>query len=95
VLVEDTRLDEHKRWVVLAPPGAQETGLLLGEAATADQRERIGGQTGGRAGLFLSTSDFDRDYERMRAECSASMAGTRPGATGRCRALRISPIQGE
>jgi catechol 2,3-dioxygenase-like lactoylglutathione lyase family enzyme len=66
-LVEDTRLGEHKRWVVLAPPGAQETGLLLAQAATADQRERIGGQTGGRVGLFLGANDFDRDHERMRA----------------------------
>jgi len=38
-LVEDTRLDEDKRWVVVAPPGARETGLLLAKAATARQRD--------------------------------------------------------
>jgi catechol 2,3-dioxygenase-like lactoylglutathione lyase family enzyme len=65
-VVEDTVLDEHKRWVVLAPPGASETGLLLARAVTGAQRERIGDQTGGRVGLFLMTGDLDRDYHRMR-----------------------------
>jgi catechol 2,3-dioxygenase-like lactoylglutathione lyase family enzyme len=66
-LVEDTRLDTDQRWVVVAPPGAQETGLLLARAATARQQERVGDQTGGRVGLFLYTDDFARDHERMRA----------------------------
>jgi catechol 2,3-dioxygenase-like lactoylglutathione lyase family enzyme len=66
-LVEDTRLDEHQRWVVLAPPGARETGLLLAKAATTRQRDRVGDQAGGRVGLFLHTGDFGRDYDRMRA----------------------------
>ena len=66
-LVEDTRLDEDKRWVVVAPPGARETGLLLAKAATARQRDRVGDQAGGRVGLFLRTDDFGRDYNRMRA----------------------------
>jgi len=39
-LVEETVLDEGKRWVVLASPGASETGLLLarrsGKPAPAD-----------------------------------------------------------
>ncbi len=65
-VVQDTVLDEHKRWVVLAPPGAGETGLLLARAATDAQRERISDQTGGRVGLFLMTDDFDRDHDRMR-----------------------------
>jgi catechol 2,3-dioxygenase-like lactoylglutathione lyase family enzyme len=65
-VVEDTALDEHKRWVVLSPPGASETSLLLARAATDAQRERIGDQTGGRVALFLMTGDFDRDYDRMR-----------------------------
>jgi catechol 2,3-dioxygenase-like lactoylglutathione lyase family enzyme len=66
-LVEDTRLDEDKRWVVVAPPGARETGLLLAKAATAHQSDRVGDQAGGRVGLFLHTDDFGRDYDRMRA----------------------------
>jgi catechol 2,3-dioxygenase-like lactoylglutathione lyase family enzyme len=66
-LVEGTLLDEQKRWVVLSPPGARETALLLALAATDGQRERIGDQTGGRVCLFLMTDDFTRDYDRMRA----------------------------
>jgi catechol 2,3-dioxygenase-like lactoylglutathione lyase family enzyme len=65
-LAEDTKLDGGKRWVVVCPPGALETGLLLAEAATPAQQERIGDQTGGRVCLFLHTGDFWRDYRRMR-----------------------------
>ncbi|MGE8380587.1 MAG: VOC family protein, partial [Sphingobacterium sp.] len=32
-LIEDTILDEHKRWVVVAPPGSNECSLLLAKAA--------------------------------------------------------------
>ncbi len=32
-LVEDSRLSKDKRWVVVAPPGARESGLLLAMAA--------------------------------------------------------------
>lgn len=66
-LREDTPLEEGKRWVVVAPRGARETGLLLARAATPGQAARIGDQTGGRVGWFLNTSDFDGDYARMRA----------------------------
>ena len=66
-LVEDTPLGDGKRWVVLMPPGAQETGLLLARAVTDRQREHVGDQTGGRVGFFLTTDDCSRDYDRMRA----------------------------
>jgi catechol 2,3-dioxygenase-like lactoylglutathione lyase family enzyme len=66
-LIEDTRLDADKRWVVVAPRGARETALLLARAATPAQQTRIGDQTGGRVALFLNTDDFDRDYQRMKA----------------------------
>ena len=71
-LVEDTRLSEQKRWVVVAPPGTRESGLLLAQAASAGQRERIGDQTGGRVCLFLNTAEFNRDYQRLRAAGSGS-----------------------
>ena len=32
-LVEDKKLSEHKRWVLIAPPGAKESSLLLAKAA--------------------------------------------------------------
>ncbi len=64
-LVEDTRMSEDKRWVLIAPPGSQETTLLLARAATPEQESRIGDQTGGRVFLFLHTDDFWRDYREM------------------------------
>ncbi|GGR36112.1 VOC family protein [Streptomyces netropsis] len=66
-LVEDTRIDDRKRWVVVRPPGARETGLLLARAVGPAQEARVGDQTGGRVGLFLNTDDFARDHARMRA----------------------------
>ena len=60
-LIEDTRLDGKKRWVVIAPP-AGETRLLLARAANDEQASRIGNQTGGRVFLFLHTDDFHRDH---------------------------------
>ena len=66
-LVEDTPLDGGKRWVVVAPRGARETGVLLARADTGEQRARIGDQTGGRVGWFLATEDFDGDHARMLA----------------------------
>jgi catechol 2,3-dioxygenase-like lactoylglutathione lyase family enzyme len=66
-VVEDTRLSEDKRWVLIAPPGSQGTSLLLAQAVTPEQVSRIGNQTGGRVFLFLHTDDFWRDYHAMIA----------------------------
>jgi len=67
-LVEDTYVPEQsKRWVVVSPPGATESRLLLARASSAEQVSRIGAQTGGRVFLFLHTDDFWRDYERYKA----------------------------
>lgn len=65
-LREDAPRGEGKRWVVVAPPGA-ETGVLLAQAANDAQRARIGDQTGGRVGFFLHTDDFRRDHAAMTA----------------------------
>lgn len=66
-LLEDTPVGDGKRWVVVRPPGARETGVLLARAVTDGQAARVGDQTGGRVGLFLNTEDFDRDHARMQA----------------------------
>ncbi|MDT9683215.1 VOC family protein [Streptomyces sp. TRM76323] len=66
-LREDTRLDDGKRWVVVAPPGARETAVLLARAVSDGQEARIGDQTGGRVGWFLNTEAFERDYARLQA----------------------------
>jgi catechol 2,3-dioxygenase-like lactoylglutathione lyase family enzyme len=65
-LIEDKPLPDGKRWVVVAPPGSDATSLLLAEAATSPQAERVGDQTGGRVFLFLHTDDFWRDFQSMR-----------------------------
>lgn len=64
-LREDTDLGAGKRWVRVAPPGAAETCLLLAQAASPEQEQAIGQQTGGRVFLFLHTDDFWRDYLAM------------------------------
>jgi catechol 2,3-dioxygenase-like lactoylglutathione lyase family enzyme len=60
-LREDSPLENGKRWVLVAPPGAQ-TAILLAKAANDVQRACIGKQTGGRVGFFLHTDDFARDH---------------------------------
>jgi catechol 2,3-dioxygenase-like lactoylglutathione lyase family enzyme len=66
-LVEDTYIPEQsKRWLVVSPPGASESRLLLARASSREQKSRIGAQTGGRVFLFLYTDDFWRDYERYK-----------------------------
>src|SRR5687768_11746689 len=65
-LLEDTKLSEDKRWVVVAPNGAKECSLLLAKAANEAQRTRVGNQTGGRVFLFLFTDDCWRDYKSLQ-----------------------------
>ncbi|MFD0727596.1 VOC family protein [Lysobacter brunescens] len=65
-LREDAPRGAGKRWVVVAPPGA-ETGILLARADGESQCARIGDQAGGRVGFFLQTDDFHRDHVAMTA----------------------------
>ncbi|MGB5819166.1 MAG: VOC family protein [Saonia sp.] len=64
-LVEDTKLDDSQRWVIVAPRGSEGCRLLLGKARDGQQSLAIGNQTGGRVFLFLYTDDFRRDYTKM------------------------------
>ena len=61
---------QDKRWVLVAPPGNPSDGatILLARAATDEQAEFIGNQSGGRVFLFLQTDDFARDYRRLLAK---------------------------
>src|SRR5215469_11710566 len=68
-LVEDSPVPEQaKRWVVIAPPGATESRLLLARASTPEQSSRVGAQTGGRVFLFLYTDNFWRDYDHYKSQ---------------------------
>ena len=66
-LVEDARLSDKKRWVVVAPKDGGGAALLLARADSPAQEARIGDQAGGRVLLFLETDDFNRDFAAMTA----------------------------
>ncbi len=65
VLMEDTKLSESKRWVLISPVGNKGSQLLLAKAEGDLQSQAVGNQSGGRVFLFLYTDDFYRDYEAM------------------------------
>jgi len=66
-LIEDIyQPEQDKRWVLVGPAGGG-TSLLLARASKVEQEPFIGNQTGGRVFLFLSTDDFQRDYEKLRS----------------------------
>ena len=64
-VVQDEQLTNEQRWIVVAP-SAEGGALLLDKASTAEQRDLVGKQGGGRVWLFLHTDDFDCDYARMQ-----------------------------
>ena len=65
ILIEDTILNEEKRWVLIAPSLEAETKILLAKASNDEQISRIGNQTGGRVFLFLYTDHFERDFQNL------------------------------
>lgn len=64
-LIEDAKMSDTKRWVVVAPDPNHGAALLLARAASPEQSAAIGNQSGGRVMFFLYTDNFDRDYSRM------------------------------
>ena len=66
VLLEDTQLDDNKRWVRVAPEHGS-CSLLLARAATEEQLKCVGNQTGGRVFLFLHTDDLWRDFADLQS----------------------------
>lgn len=64
LLIEDNKLSDEKRWVVMKPSDQSQCSILLAKAV-GKQKEQIGNQSGGRVFLFLHTNDFDRDYGAM------------------------------
>jgi uncharacterized glyoxalase superfamily protein PhnB len=66
--LEDTSLGGDKRWVRVAPSGSTGAFLLLAKAATPEQLQHVGNQTGGRVFLFLETQDFWGDYQHLQAQ---------------------------
>ena len=66
VLIEDTPLDDGKRWVLVAARDSQATRLLLARAVNPQQRTRIGNQTAGPVFLFLHTDEFWTHYHDLK-----------------------------
>jgi len=64
-LIEDTKLSDTKRWVLVSPEGAGGFSLLLAKASDKEQESRIGNQTGGRVFLFLHTDDFSGYFNKL------------------------------
>lgn len=73
-LVEDTKMSDTKRWVLVRPKGGG-CCLLLARGVGDEQLSRIGNQTGGRVFLFLHTDDFDRDYQHLLKHDVSFMRG--------------------
>lgn len=67
-LIEDTPINESKRWVLISPSENNETSLLLAKAANDEQKNQIGNQSGGRVFLFLQSDDFWNDYHEMKSK---------------------------
>ncbi len=66
ILIEDTILNENKRWVVVKPNGTSDCSILLAKANSEEQIKTIGNQTGGRVFLFLHTDNIERDYQNLK-----------------------------
>lgn len=64
-LVTDERLSDTKRWVLVKPKGDGHCALLLAKADGEQQKLFIGNQSGGRVFLFLSTDNFERDFNNL------------------------------
>ena len=66
-LVEDTVLDQNKRWVIVSPNLENSSSLLLAEASNITQKQAIGNQSGGRVFLILHTDNFNKEYQNLIA----------------------------
>jgi catechol 2,3-dioxygenase-like lactoylglutathione lyase family enzyme len=82
-LLEDTPMGDGKRWVRIAPRGANRVALLLARAVTEEQRAAVGNQTGGRVAFFLHTDDFARDHAAMSARGVQFLGAPRTEPYGR------------
>lgn len=65
-LLEDTKLTETKRWVVVSPtPDLSGTNILLIQATKEEEITRIGSQTGSKVGFFLYTDNMELYFNRL------------------------------
>ena len=91
-LVDDTPQGEGKRWLLVAPPGAKETRLLLAKAVGDAQFAQIGNQSGGRV-FHSQTDNFERDYREFVARGVRFCETPRHEPYGRWRCSKISTAE--
>jgi catechol 2,3-dioxygenase-like lactoylglutathione lyase family enzyme len=66
-LVEDKKMSETKRWIVIASGGSNGSSLLLTKAITSEQKNLVGKQAGGKVFIFLFTDNISADYENLKS----------------------------
>jgi len=66
ILLEDTKLNDVKRWVRIKPNGSGDCAILLAKAKNEKELASVGNQTGGRVFLFLHTDNIERDYKDLK-----------------------------
>ncbi|WP_096431402.1 VOC family protein [Labilibaculum antarcticum] len=64
-LLEDLKMSEDHRWVLIAPKGSSSCSIMLEKAIGKEQESRIGNQTGGSVFMILQTDNFERDYKHL------------------------------
>ena len=64
-LVEDKKMSDTKRWVLIAPSGSTGTSVLLTKAATDAQRKLVGKQAAEKVFMFLFTDNIQEDYKNL------------------------------
>ena len=64
-VVEDKKMSDTKRWVLIAPSGSTGTSVLLTIATTDTQRNLVGKQAADKVFMFLFTDNIQEDYKNL------------------------------
>ena len=64
-VVEDKKMSDTKRWVLIAPSGSTGTSVLLTKATTDTQRNLVGKQAADKVFMFLFTDNIQEDYKNL------------------------------
>lgn len=67
-VVEDTQLEENKKWILVSPTATGETSILLVKAVTSVQAALVGNQCGNSVFLFLYTPNINALYQYLHTE---------------------------
>ena len=68
-LIEDIKMSETKRRVIISPKNSIDkisTSIILAKATTPEQNDIVGKQCGGRVMFILNTDNFEEDYNQYK-----------------------------